>query len=201
VSVLVILTGASQVLLFRTGVGQTALVDQWERTALALGQRVDDARYAQFQALSRLGPLYGLATALASGPVLTLVVAGAIFGVFRPRPPETVSFSQVTAVVAHASLVLAIRQILTAPVSYVRESTGSASSLALWFPSLDAGSPAAGVVGALDIFVMWWLVLVAIGVAVLYRRRARAIAAAFLGIYAGLALLVAVTVTALGGIA
>ena len=43
-----------------------------------LGQPVDDARYAEFQALSGIGPLYGVATALVGGPVLTLVLASVI---------------------------------------------------------------------------------------------------------------------------
>jgi hypothetical protein len=38
-------------------------------------------------------------------------------------------------------------------------------------------------------------------VAILYGRQARPLAAAFLGIYAGLALLLAATMTALGGTA
>jgi hypothetical protein len=197
--VLTVVTAGSQALLFQTKVGRVALVDQWERTALAFGQPVDDARYAQLQALSADGPLYGVATALAGGPVLTLVVAAVVALVFRPRGDRAVSFSQVLAVVAHASVVLALRQLVSAPVSFAREATGGATSLALWFSALDASSFAGRVVGALDVFILWWVVLLAVGVAVLYERQARSVAAAFLGVYAGLALLVAVTMTALGG--
>ena len=200
VMVLALITAASQALLFQTEVGQVALVDQWERTTLAFGQPVDDARYAEFQALSGKGPLYGVATALVAGPVLTLVLAVVVALVFR-RGNRNVSFSQVLAVVAHASVILAIRLLVSAPVSYAREATGGATSLGLWFPALDAASFAGQFVGALDIFVLWWVVLLAIGVGVLYGRRARSVAAAFLGIYAGLALLLAVTMTVLGGTA
>ena len=49
------------------------------------------------------------------------------------------------------------------------------------------------------LFILWWVVLLAVGVGVLYGRQARSVAAAFLGVYAGLALLIAVTMTALGG--
>ena len=200
VVVLAVVTAASQALLFQTEVGQVALVDQWERTALAFGQTVDDARYAEFQALSAKGPLYGVATALAGGPVLTLVVAAVIALVFR-RSDRVVSFSQVFAVVAHASVILAIRLLVSVPVSYVREATGGATSLGLWFAALDASSFAGRFVGALDVFVLWWVVLLAIGVGVLYGRQARTVTAAFLGVYAGLALLLAATMTALGGTA
>jgi Yip1 domain len=196
--VLALITAASQALLFQTEVGQVALVDQWERTTLAFGQPVDEARYAEFQALSGKGPLYGVATALVSGPVLTLVLAVVVTLVFR-RGNRNVSFSQVLAVVAHASVILAIRLLVSAPVSYAREATGGATSLGLWFPALDAASFAGRFVGALDVFVLWWVVLLAIGVGVLYGRQARALAATFLGVYAGLALLLAVTMTALGG--
>ena len=200
VMVLALITAASQALLFQTEVGQVALVDQWERTTLAFGQPVDDARYAEFQALSGKGPLYGVATALVAGPVLTLVLAVVVALVFR-RGNRNVSFSQVLAVVAHASVILAIRLLVSAPVSYAREATGGATSLGLWFPALDAASFAGQFVGALDIFVLWWVVLLAIGVGVLYGRHARSVAAAFLGVYAGVALVLAVTMTVLGGTA
>jgi hypothetical protein len=201
VMVLLAITAVSQALFFRTEVGQLALVDQWERTALAFGQPVDDARYAELQTLSRRGPLYGVATAVASGPGLTLTLASVIFFVFRPGGDRAVSFSQVLAVTAHASVILAVRAVVSVPVSFMREATGGATSLGLWFPGLEAASFGGRFVGALDVFVMWWAVLLAVGVGVMYEREARRLAAAFLGVYAGLALLIAVTMTALGGTA
>jgi Yip1-like protein len=200
VVVLAVITAGSQALLFQTEVGQVALVDQWERTTLGFGQPVDEARYAEFQALSGKGPLYGVATALVAGPVLTMVVAVVVALLFG-RGNRNVSYSQVLAVVAHASVILAIRLLVSAPVSYAREAIGGATSLGLWFPALDAASFAGRFVGAVDVFVLWWVVLLAIGVAVLYGRRARSLAAAFLGVYAVLALLLAVTMTVLGGTA
>lgn len=198
---LALATAASQALFMATEVGQVALVDQWERTALAFGQDVDDQRYAQFHALSRSGPLYGMATALINGPVLTIGVATAIFAVFRRGGAAAVSYSQVIAVTAYASVILAMRQVVAAPISYVRETTASATALGTWLPSLDAASPLARFAGVLDVFALWWVVLLAVGVAVLYGRQARPLAAAFLGVYAGVALLLAVTMSALGGTA
>lgn len=197
---LVFVTAASQAWLFQTDVGQVALVDQWERTTLSFGQTVDDARYREFQALSQRGPLYGVVMALASGPVLTMVLAGVLFLVLRSQR-RAVTLTQVLAVVAHASVILAVREVVSAPISYAREATGGATSLGLWFPALDAGSFAGRFVGALDLFVLWWVVVLAIGVAVLYGRRARPVAVTFLGVYAAVALLLAVTMTALGGTA
>jgi hypothetical protein len=196
---LALAAATSQAVLFATGVGKLALVDQWERTALAFGQDVDDARYAGFHALSQHGPLYGAATAILTGPVLTVALAALVFAVFRGKGDRTVSYSQVLSVMAHASVIPAIRQILGAPISYARETTSSATSLGVWLPTLDQASPVARFMSALDFFVLWWVVLVAVGVSVLYGRRARPLAAAFVGVYAGLALLLAATMTALGG--
>lgn len=201
VVVLTLTMAASQVMVLATEVGQVALVDQWERTALAFGQDVDDARYAQLQALSQNGPLYGVASALVYGPVLTVAVATLVFLVFRRMADRAVSYTQVLSVTAHAGVILAIRQIVAAPVSFMRETTASATSLGVWFPALDVASPIGRFVGALDIFVLWWVILLALGVAVLYGWRARTLAASFLGVYAGVALLLAVTMTALGGTA
>ncbi len=41
--------------LLETDVGRLALLDQWERTAVAFGQPVDDARYAAFERASDNG--------------------------------------------------------------------------------------------------------------------------------------------------
>ena len=49
---------------YATPVGRQALVDQWERTAIAFGQPVDDARYAEFQDLSGHGAAYAALTTL-----------------------------------------------------------------------------------------------------------------------------------------
>jgi hypothetical protein len=197
---LTLATAASQGIWLATERGQLALVDQWERTALAFGQDVDDARYEQFQVLSQNGVLYGAATALANGPVLTLVVAAVVFLMFR-RATGPVSFRQVLSVVAHASVILALRQVIAAPVSYAAETTTSATSLGGVFRTLSDTSPVARFFGALDLFVVWWVVVLAVGIAVLYERRARTLTAALLGVYVGVTLLLAVAMTALGGTA
>ena len=60
----------------RTEVGRQALVDQWERTAIAFGQPVDDASYARMEETAANGSfsvLYPAATALANGPALAMV--------------------------------------------------------------------------------------------------------------------------------
>jgi hypothetical protein len=133
-----------------------------------------------------------------TGPVLVLAVAAAVSLLFGRGHAGQVSFGQVCAIVTVASVPLALRQIVGVITSYVSESTANTMSIGTWFSGLDEVSPVARFVGALDVFVIWWVVLLAIGVGVLYRRNSRRLALTFLGAYAGLALLLAVTMAALG---
>jgi hypothetical protein len=49
---------------------------------------------------------------------------------------------------------------------------------------LDDQSFAGRLAGMLDIFIIWWLLVLAIGLAVLYRRRTQPIFMTLFGIYA-----------------
>ena len=182
--------------LMETAVGRQALVDQWERTAVAFGQEVDDETYARLEALSRSGAVgYALLSALISGPLLAVATAALLNVAFRGGA----TFGQAMAVTTHAGIILAVRQLIAAPVSYMRESTSSATSLGSWFSMLDEASPVARFLGALDVFVIWWAIVLAIGVGVLYRRRTRTVALVFVGVYAALALLLAIAMAVSGG--
>jgi hypothetical protein len=64
---------------------------------------------------------------------------------------------------------------------------------------LDEGSPAARFLALLDPFVLWWLAVLAIGLAVLYQARVRVMVLTLLGLYLGIALVLAGTMTVLGG--
>ena len=187
-------------LFFATPVGRQALVDQWERTAIAFGQPVDDARYAEFQELSRQGPAYAAATALATGPLAALVLAALLHGVYGRRGGARRSFQQAVAVAVHASVILALRHVVATPINYARESSASPTTATLFFTMLDEGSAMARFFGLIDIFVVWWLVVLAIGAAVLYGGRTRTYAAHFVGVYIGLALLLAAAMAWLGGV-
>jgi hypothetical protein len=201
---LVVLTAAaagSRVAVMETQVGRVALVDEWERTALAFGQDVDDARYAELRRLSTYAPAYALGAALLNGPVLILAVAVGVYVIFGLGAARPVPFGTVWAVVVCTSVPLALRQIVAAVTTYVGESSANATSIGAWFSTLNEASAAARFVGALDLFVIWWVVVLAIGVGVLYQRNARRLALTFLGAYAGLALALAGTMAALGGTA
>jgi hypothetical protein len=190
------ISAAANIALMATAVGRLALVDQWERTAVAFGREIDDAGFARLLQLSDQGAIgYALAAALVSGPLLTLGVAA----VLKVLANDRATLRQAMTVATHAGVILMLRSVIAAPISYVRESTSSATSLASWFSMLDKASPVARFLGAIDLFVIWWAIVLGIGAAVLYRRRARTLAATFVSIYAALALLLAIAMAVTAG--
>jgi hypothetical protein len=181
-----------------TEVGRVALVDQWERTAFAFGLPVGDARYKELQELSRYAVPYAGVTSVARIPVAATVIAAAISAAFAARG-HRVEFRQVMAVVAHASVILAFREIVAAPVNYARESLASPLTLTWLFGMLDEGSPVARFLSLADVFMLWWIAVLAIGVAVLYQMSIRRVVAGLLGVYLTITILLAGTMAVLGG--
>ena len=167
----------------QTEVGHLALLDRLERTATAFGQRVDDAQYARLERVSEHGAAYAIVTSLVSGPLLAAGLSAVLFVVFRAVAGGGATFHQVLAVVSHAGVILALRQLLTAPVTYLRETLASPLTLNLFFSMLDEASPLARFAGIVDFLVIWWVVVLAIGASVLYRRPFRRLALAFVGVY------------------
>jgi hypothetical protein len=195
-----LITAIATALLLETDVGQLALLDQWERTAAAFGQEVDAAQYAAMAEASQNGATYAAFTSFVSGPVLAFALSALLYVVFRASP-VTVSYRQVLAVVAHAGVILAVRQLVAAPVTYASESLASPITMGVFFRMLDEGSPLARFFSIIDLFVLWWVMLLAVGMSVLSRRPARRLAGVFVGAYITLAVLLTVAMAVTGGTA
>jgi hypothetical protein len=185
--------------LLSTQVGRTALVDQWERTAVAFGRPIDDAGYARLQSLSGYGTAYAAVTAIVTGPVLTMGVALALALVVGGAGHQATSVRHTLAVASHAGTILALRQVVTTPLNYVTESLASPTSLSVLVTGMGEASPLLRFLGVLDIFVLWWAVVLALGAAALTGRRVRPLAFTFTGVYVALALLLALAMAATGG--
>jgi hypothetical protein len=192
-------TFLSNAALLETEVGRLALMDQWERTAVAFGQAVDDTRHATFERASGNGVLYAALIALASGPVLVFGVSLLLFALLTRLGGGAVAYRQVLAITAHAGVILALRQVVAAPLDYSRETLASPATLGVLFSTLDEASPLARFFGVIDLFVIWWVATLAIGVSVLSRRPARHLALGFIGAYLVLAAVLALVMAFSGG--
>lgn len=184
-----------------TETGRVALIDQWERTAVAFGQELTDAQYAALVEASRSGAAYAALSSLAGGPVLALGMSALLFIAFSAFGGRRASYGHVLAIVAHAGVVLAVRQLVAAPVSYARETLASPTSLNVLVPMFDEASPLARFFGAIDLFVLWWLAMIAIGLSILYDRPVRTLLVVLVGGYIALAAALAGVMAVTGGIA
>jgi hypothetical protein len=178
---------------FSTEVGQLAYLDASEATG-RLGEE-------QLQAVERMLPSLGYASGvglLVAVPLAMTVLAGVLFAVFRGRRGGEALFKQVFAVVAHSGAVLVLQQLLVTPLNYARESMSSPTNLSVFLPMLEEGTFLARFLGIIDLFYVWWFVVLAIGLGVLYRRRTQPIALTLLAVYVGVAVTVAGVMSSLG---
>jgi hypothetical protein len=200
-------------LLLSTPVGQQALVDERVRVTEALGQRVDDAEYARLQANP---PLLVYLTSggrlLLTPPISLLVAAGLV--VLARLDDATVSLKTALAVVVHASVVLALQQIVATPVHYLYESLTSPTNVAGLLRVFDEGTWPARVFGTIDVFVLWWMWLLSVGLAAATAgsasvddargrpergRRARRYLLRLAAVYVGVAAVIAAVLAVWGG--
>jgi len=161
--------------LLATETGRIALVDQWERTAVAAGRPVDDAGYADLQRWSRYGTAYAAGRALAIGPGLAAMSGIALWLVSRrfTRTATPPTFRRCFAVSVHAGVILAVGDLVAAPVAFARETTASATTIGFWFPGFDEVSMIARFQEGLDLLMLWWAALLGIGLAALCGVSAR----------------------------
>jgi hypothetical protein len=95
--------------------------------------------------------------------------------------------------------VFIVRALFSTPLAYARETLSSATSLAVFAPFLDDSSFAARALGSVDLFVLWWIVSLAIGLGVLHHRRTGPIATTLIAVYVAIGVVVAAVKTAVAG--
>jgi hypothetical protein len=115
-------------------------------------------------------------------PVIWAVIAGLLYLVFAATGGQA-TFKQVYSVVVHSTVVSTVGTLLITPVNYFRESLSSATNLGVFVPFLPEGSFLARLLGMIDVFLVWWLVVLAIGLAVCYRKKTRGVAVALFVVY------------------
>ena len=196
---IVVLIGAAGVFLFTSSeVGKQAVLDQQVRFMESFGMKLTDEQYARMEAGMNRAPYTGALGQAIALPVVAAIVSGALLGIFALFGGDA-RFKQVFAIVAHSGVIIALAQVFGLPLAYMRESMSSSTNLAVFFPFLEENSLPARFLGSIDLFQIWWMVSLSIGLGVLYRRRTGPIATTLLIVYAGLALVVAAVRTALSG--
>jgi hypothetical protein len=184
-------------LLLRTAVGQQALVDERVRVTEALGSRVDDAGYARLQANPPVSVYLTSGGRLLITPPVTMLVAAGLMVLAR-MDGSAIPFVTALAITVHATVVLAVQQIIATPVHYVYESLTSPSNLAGILRVFDEGSWPARLFGTIDVFGLWWMWLLSVGLAAATARPARRYWWRLVAVYVGVAAIVAAVFVVMG---
>jgi len=190
---------AGTVLPMTTDAGKDAALEAQVRQMESFGMQVNDQMYAQMRNRMGIAPYTTAAGILIMSPIITLVMAGILFAIFNAVMGGNGSFKQVYSVVVHAGAISALGQLFTGPLNYFRGTMTSATNLAVLLPMLPEGTFFARLAGMVDLFIVWWVFVLAVGLAVLYRRRTQSVAVTLFGIYAVVALSVAAVMSRLGG--
>ena len=185
-------------LLLSTPVGRQALVDERVRVTEALGRRVDDAAYANLQANPPLTAYLTSGGRLLLTPPVTIAVALGLLALAR-LDGAAMSFVTALAIAVHASVVLAIQQIVATPVHFAYESLTSPTNVAGILGVFDEGTWPARLFGTIDVFGLWWMWLLSVGLAAATAKPARRYLWRLLAVYVGVAALVAAVFAVLGG--
>jgi Yip1-like protein len=184
--------------LLSTSVGRQALIDERVRQVEAFGGRIDDAAYATLRQSPPLAAYFTSGGRLLLAPPVTLAVAAGLALLAR-LDGASLSGLAALAVSVHASVALAVQQLVATPVQYLRESLTSPTTLAGLLPGVEDGTVAARLFGAIDLFGLWWIWLLAIGVAAATGRPALRYMGRLLLVYLGVAAGVAGVMTLSGG--
>jgi hypothetical protein len=173
-----------------TQVGQDAMVDQNLRQTERWTGSLTQAQIEGIEAGAGRNKYIVAGFTIVLGPIFTFIFTGILFGVFNAMLGGDATFKQALAVTTHGGAVNLLAQLFIIPLNYFRESMTSATNLGVFVQSfLDDTNFVARLLGWFDMFIIWGLIVTAIGFGVLYKRKTAPIFWTFMGIYVVIALI------------
>ena len=174
---------------------QDAIVDQQVRAMESRGNVVSDQQIANIERFIGYLPVGYAVGIFVLGPLFGAAIAGIVTGIFTTLMGGNGTFKQVFAVMNHAGFIPAISALFIAGMLAVGAKPIGArppgANLGVFLPMLEDTSFPAVLLRSIDMFLLWWMVVLAIGLGVLYKRRTGPIATTFIGLYIVIALLIA----------
>jgi hypothetical protein len=175
---------------------QDAIIDQQVRAIESRGNAVSDEQLANMERFIGYLPVGYAVGVFVLGPLFGAAVAGIITGIFTTLMGGNGTFKQVFAVMNHAGIIPAFSALFVAGMLAVGAKPVGVrppgANLGVFLPMLEETSFLAVMLRSIDMFLLWWMIVLAIGLGVLYKRRTGPIATTFIGLYVVIALLIAV---------
>ena len=171
--------------------GRQSAIDQQVSGMESFGMQVTDEMYEQIQRRASWLPYQTGIGVLISVPVFLLIISGILFAVFNAAMGGDAAFKQVFSIVVHANVIAVVGQLFTGTINYFRQSVSSVTTLTAAMPFIDDSTFFGKFLSLIDLFMIWWVLVLAIGLGVLYRRRTQPIALTLYAVYAVIAVAIA----------
>lgn len=189
-----LIIGLTQGLPQLTERGRAATLEMQVQQMERFGMTVNDAMYQQMEQRSRstFAMVASVVGVMVSMPFMTVILTLVLWVVFNAIMGGTATFKHVMAVVSHSHMVSAVGALFSAPIMYARGvMSTSVANLAALLPMLDETSFVAKFLGMIDLFLIWWVVVLSIGLATLYKKKTSSVANGLFVVYGILALVIA----------
>jgi hypothetical protein len=185
--------------MFGSETGQKVLREEAERSIReqeAQGQEISpEQRALSIQFARYLGVVSAVATVIFT-PLGIAIFAAIFMALLNAVYGNEASFRHVYAVMTHSSLLTSLLTLVLVPLMLAKEEIGaSPARLSVFVPMLPEDSFVTHLFGAIDLVWIWSLLNMSIGLAVLYKRKTGPLATTLFGIYAAIALTIAVVLT------
>jgi len=186
-----VLSAASQFALTATERGRAAALEFQVKKMEQMGVTVTDEMYTRMQQQqnSPIAKVFGLIAVFVFFPLFVLLISAILYAVFNAIMGGTANFKQIVAVLTHAWVVLAVAGVLGSALNMARGTMEtSVANLGMLLPMLPEGSFAGNLAGSIDLFRIWFIIVLAIGLGVLYKRKTSNVAIGLFSVYAVFAL-------------
>jgi len=175
---------------------QDAIIDQQVRAIQSRGNDVSDQQIANMERFIGYLPVGYAVGVFIIGPLFGAAIAGIVTGIFTTLMGGNGTFKQVFAVMNHAGIIPAMSALFIAGMLAIGAKPVGVrppgANLGVFLPMLEETSFLAVMLRSIDMFLLWWMVVLAIGLGVLYKRKTGPIATTFIGLYVVIAVLIAV---------
>lgn len=187
--VVALLTGMSNSAFSLTERGRQAQIDFQVQQMERFGVTVTDEMYARMETQSRYAAYTGFIGTFIAFPIFILIISAIFYAIFNAIMGGTAEFKQVMAVSSHAWMVPALGAIFAGVLNFMRGSIQpSVANLGMLLPMLPERSFAANLAGAVDLFQIWFVTTLSIGLGVLYKKKTSGIATVLFLLYAVIAI-------------
>jgi hypothetical protein len=181
-----LVVGLAQGLPQLTERGRTAALEMQVQQMERFGVTVTDAMYQQMEQRSHssVGAISVLVGSFIGMPFVSVIMTLLLWAVFNTILGGTATFKHVMAVLVHSQVISAVGVLIAAPIMYARGAMSSGvANLGALLPMLDETSFLAKFLGTIDLFAVWWVVVLSIGLAALYKKKSGSIATGLFVVY------------------